>query len=694
MRFISILLASAIFVASSDIALAEKEKGRQTSTLFKDDQKYWNRVLQKSDNSMPTPPPTPTTPPCDVDVDTTCALDDDSNADCSVLEDVTELQCSGCAPTTLCFIYTAAPCPSEEDLPPGMTSCNDFSGGPQMMADISVSNGMEILIDESVRAGAEVCISDGGAELPDELFVFINAPGGGMDPTANQLSVIDSTCSEQGLTLLQSYGALDLVHYINSCQGDNDCFVPITYTHKVTNDGPVGLTITDLDRNLNGDELDLLDGVSPADLRLEEGEMFTKEDPVVAECCTGAGLDMSTTVISEGDDGSICEDTDTVDVDKPIATGVPAPPDTTAPTPATPPPIVPATPEPTPIVPATPEPTPVPATPDPTPVPATPEPTPEATDPPVIAPVTPGPTPFMPPPGDECFIQVQTDCTPPPQFEDCDSMTPPRDECGEMVFSMGFRYLGGDCSNSDNVQDTQIFSCEDYQGGPPTEGEVSSFIRVTDIKGLGINYYTGFVPLEGDFELTNGGEILGANVNATIYSTDITTPENILQTMIIHTSCSQVTFLKDKYGGIQLLSFNNTLQGFVSCFVDLTLGFNILNAVENNEDFTVIVDSLSSITNFDDNLFINLTDQVAGTQLAPGETLSPIPTTVVTIDLSIRQQYTAFTTIQGSSLDGFFCRSTDFLNFTASTTGNPVDTRTHHVKFPATAPVGIPMVGP
>lgn len=261
---------------------------------------------------------------------------------------------------------------------------------------------------------------------------------------------------------------------------------------------------------------------------------------------------------------------------------------------------------------------------------------------------------------------------------------------------MGFRYTGGGCENSDNVQDPNIFQCEDYNGGPPTEGDVSSFIFVTDIKGLGVNYFTGVVALGGDLELTNGGELLGANVNASIYSTDVAIPANLLQTMVIHTSCSQVTFLKDVYGGLQLLSFNNTLQGFVSCFVDVTLSFSIVNAITNEQDFTVIVDTLSTITNFEDNLFVNLTDLVAGTELSPGETLAPLPSITATIDLSVRQTYTAFTTIQGSSLDGFFCRSTDFLNFTASTTGTPVETRTitagvlENAGVPAAAPVALP----
>jgi len=133
--------------------------------------------------------------------------------------------------------------------------------------------------------------------------------------------------------------------------------------------------------------------------------------------------------------------------------------------------------------------------------------------------------------------------------------------------------------------------------------------------------------------------------------------------MVIHTSCSQVTFLKDRYGSIELLWFNNTVQGNVTCAVDLTLGFSIENIAEG---FNAILSSLTSITNFPGNEFINLTDQVAGQILQAGDT---VPFSFgVSIDTSIRQRYTAFSTIQGSSPEGFSCRSTDFLNFTAGNT--------------------------
>lgn len=294
--------------------------------------------------------------------------------------------------------------------------------------------------------------------------------------------------------------------------------------------------------------------------------------------------------------------------------------------------------------------------------------------------MVPTPPPSTFPPADECFVQIGVTCTPPPGFADCDSITPPRDECAEKVFTMGFRYQGGDCSNSFNVQDPQIFQCEDFMGGPPTDGEALNHFVVTDIKGLGVNYFTGTIGLGTDFELTNGGELLGANVNVTIYeSVDNQSPSGILQTMVIHTSCSQVTFLKDRYGAIQLLSFNNTIQGFVSCFADITLDFAVDNVLGNVGAFTAILETLVSLTNFDssngdavgDDGLLNFTSAVAGVEVPPGGTF-PIPPVSLTLDLAQRKLYTIFSILQGASPDGFSCQDSDQFNFTAATTLIPV----------------------
>ena len=408
-----------------------------------------------------------------------------------------------------------------------------------------------------------------------------------------------------------------------------DCDVEVTYMYLLENVGAVSMDITEVQRTRGDSTVDLINEVDPTLLAVGESTKVPETETV--DFCVDNTFKTTVTAKADPPAGVPCEAMDMYTfntVEPPVD-------------PTTPPTLVPVTPAPTPVVAI------------PTPAPVTPMPT--------MA--TPVPTELVFPPGDSCFVQVDVDCTPPPGIEDCDSIPIPQDECLEKVFSMGFRYNGGDCSQSSNVQDPQLFQCEDFFGGPPTiQGEVS-FIRAIDIKGLGINYFMDFVAVGDQFQMTNMGNLLGSNINATIYSTDVIISSNIRQTMVIHTSCSQVTFLKDRYGAIELLSFNNTLQGFVSCFVDLSLGFDVSNVATG---FNVLLETLTSITNFDNNEFINLTSFVQNITLSPGSTF-PI-STMVTIDLSIRKRYTAFSTIQGSSPDGFSCRASDFLNITAGNT--------------------------
>ena len=231
---------------------------------------------------------------------------------------------------------------------------------------------------------------------------------------------------------------------------------------------------------------------------------------------------------------------------------------------------------------------------------------------------------------------------------------------------MTMRYSGGDCANSNNIQDPQIFQCEDLFGGPPDVDEIGteSLIIVTDIKGLGVDYFTGIVPIGGSFNMTSpfgANEVIGSNVNITIYEGD-KARQNIRQTLLIHTSCSQVTFLKDIYGALELIAFQNPSQGYVSCLIPISFNFNIENVAQG---FNAILDTLTSITNFlPPNQFLNFTSRVAGMALEPGSVI-PLSSDPIEIDLTVQMRYTIFTTVQGQSPDGFSCRGSDFTNFTA-----------------------------
>ena len=74
-----------------------------------------------------------------------------------------------------------------------------------------------------VGVDSEICVTNSGNALPARLFVFFNEPTTG---DSRQRIVVDTTCSGSGLTLQDSFGALDLVSYVNA-RGAYDCFVDV-----------------------------------------------------------------------------------------------------------------------------------------------------------------------------------------------------------------------------------------------------------------------------------------------------------------------------------------------------------------------------------------------------------------------------------------------------------------------------------
>lgn len=239
------------------------------------------------------------------------------------------------------------------------------------------------------------------------------------------------------------------------------------------------------------------------------------------------------------------------------------------------------------------------------------------------------------------------------------------------------RYNGGTCEQSFNIQPSALFQCFDFNGGPPVEEGQESFIVATDIKGQGINYHSDFVAVGEEFTIADGGVDVEANMNVTIYNSDNLIPENIIQTLIYHSSCSRNLFLKDRFGSIQLVVFVNDAQGVVTCFFNATYSFSI----QNEGDFSATLLSLISITNLG---VFNLTDRVAGQQISPGESF--VVEEQIVIDLTVRQRYTALSTITGTSPQGNICRATDFLTFVA---GNPLPPI-----FPTFAPTVVPTSTP
>jgi hypothetical protein len=250
-------------------------------------------------------------------------------------------------------------------------------------------------------------------------------------------------------------------------------------------------------------------------------------------------------------------------------------------------------------------------------------------------------------------------------------------------------YNGGDCSQSFNVQGEQdLFECFDIGDGPPLEGPlgsapVFSFIKVVSLKDDSVIYHEDWVEVGQNYDLTlpEGEDRVEANMNITIYSTNVTEPQFQLQNLRYHSSCSANLFLKDRFGASQLVEWEN-IQGVITCFATSTFTFQLTIPVDI-EAFgdEITLTSAISVTNFG---IFNLTDEVNGLVLTPGATLSLDFN--VSLDLTVRRRYTGLTTITGLTDTGVLCRGIDFFSFLA---GNELP-----ATFPSLAPTTSPTVTP
>jgi hypothetical protein len=348
------------------------------------------------------------------------------------------------------------------------------------------------------------------------------------------------------------------------------------------------------------------------------------------------------------------------------------------------------------IVPGTNAPTPLAARPTTTvpstvaPLPGTQRPTTLAPAPDTDAPTTASPNsvPTTTPPS-ECVLDVQTACTPPPGSDSCEEIRIEPVLCQNSPKSMEFQYNGGDCQGSFNAQSFPLFVCQDFNGGPPTGLGSLSYIVVTDIRGAGIVYFSGWVGVGELFSIESAdGTLLEANHNVTIYGSNETKPDSIVQTLTFHSSCSDTPdteslFLKDSFGAVQLVGFSSTEQGEVSCFVKAEIEASVtVNSSISGQPIT-LTSFVSTITSapggVDDET--NFTSQVTGEEVT-----SDGPSVDVTFDLdlnlTVRRTYSVFTTVTGVTADGRRCQGSSLFQFAAGQPPPPL--------FPTISPTPFP----
>jgi hypothetical protein len=284
------------------------------------------------------------------------------------------------------------------------------------------------------------------------------------------------------------------------------------------------------------------------------------------------------------------------------------------------------------------------------------------------------------------MLDFNSTCVPPPDLNSpdgtCSGIPPQVTQCEGRPVRMVMLYNGGDCSQSFNVQGEQgLFECFDVGEGVPIIDDTFSYIKVTALDDEDIIYHEDWVQVGTNYDLTlpDGEDQVVANMNITIYNTNITLPTFQLQNLRYHSSCSSNLFLKDVFGASQLVEWEND-QGIITCFASTIFTFDLEIPIDIIGDNITLTSGIS-VTNFG---IFNLTDQVAGMTLTPGATLSL--SFDYEIDLTSRRRYTGLTTITGVTDEGITCRGIDFFSFLA---GNELP-----ATYPSLAPTQAPTFTP
>jgi len=266
---------------------------------------------------------------------------------------------------------------------------------------------------------------------------------------------------------------------------------------------------------------------------------------------------------------------------------------------------------------------------------------------------------------ESCNVEVDLECKMDPSqtidgSTSCDVIIPIATRCDKRAAVMTWRFNGGDCEQSFNIQEADKFTCTDFSGGAPTEG--SAWITVTSVKDESDVYFDGQVRVGDLFTMfasnTNKGKF---DADSFFYVYSDSTKQNLLQLSSVHTSCSQNLFLKDRFGSVQLLIFENEF-GLFTCFVQATYGFTLTN--QGAADSGTIVEFTSTTNGITDDC-LNAVPP-ADTTVNPGDTV--IVDKQVLIDMTVRQEYNTVAYIRAQTPLGFDCDDTATLQFTA---GNP-----------------------
>jgi len=241
-------------------------------------------------------------------------------------------------------------------------------------------------------------------------------------------------------------------------------------------------------------------------------------------------------------------------------------------------------------------------------------------------------------------------------------------DCQGRPWEITFRYNGGGCAQSDNLQPRQKFSCTDSGTGAPTTEGTKSYITAVPRGGTDL-YFAGPVAVGEKYTLNQDRvfDKLSADMTITIFDAE---GGNVLQLVNLHLSCSQPFFLFETFGASQVTQWVETSGRVVSDKQSDVETGTIVVKLDASTDIVqpVRLLEMTVLTNTQDQP-IEYKPQVAGMILQLGDGTEP-PGFQIDIDLSARTRYTFITTIIGETLDGTnMCNGSSFLECTYTNTG-------------------------
>ena len=218
-----------------------------------------------------------------------------------------------------------------------------------------------------------------------------------------------------------------------------------------------------------------------------------------------------------------------------------------------------------------------------------------------------------------------------------------------------FRYNGGDCSQSDNLETRQEFNCTDSidnEGLDLTNSTAEgneSYIVVTSRNSSEEIYFSGSVAV-GEEYILNANEqysVLDGEMTITIFDSE---GGDILQTTDLLLDCTNPLFLFDKFGSNQVTAWKETSGREVSP-PELNKTGTIGVVVNNfDSDIPIRLVEMTLLSNIQD-MPIEYTSEVQGQVLQPGSGFQ-LSGYEFNYDLTTRTRYTFFTTIIAEPLDG------------------------------------------